>query len=158
MFPSKKKHNQSWNWGMGCSKSSLTETLPFGVGCQPKICRRLAANFWEIARRLYISYCFKYNRESEELETQLQRANKEVVITWRLTRHWSTCGRWQGIALASLILFFPSSFFQLLNCLYLNPQVFLLLLFLFSHIPLAGSEQVAGECLDAGWDQPTPTR
>jgi len=39
----------------------------------------------------------------------------------------------------------------LLNCLYLNPQVFAFILLIFSPIPLGGSEGVAVWCLAAYW-------
>lgn len=52
------------------------------------------------------------------------------VAVWRLAGHQSACGRWWTISFASLV--FSSSFLHMLNCIYLDPRVFSLLLFLFS--------------------------
>lgn len=56
----------------------------------------------------------------------------------------------------SLHHFFPSSFLNLLNCFYLDPWVFSLLLFLFIRPPhLMGSKQAAVWCLAFCCCQPT---
>lgn len=59
--------------------------------------------------------------------------SSKVVVAQSIAGHRSACGRWRLTGFASLgfvVLFF--SFLHLLNWLSLDPQVFLLLLFLFS--------------------------
>lgn len=62
----------------------------------------------------------------------------------------------RGAEWFSLHHFFPSSFLNLLNCFYLDPWVFSLLLFLFIPPPhLMGSKQAAVWCLASCCRQPT---
>lgn len=73
-----------------------------------------------------------------------------VYTAWRLPDYWSGLGRWWVTAFASLFFF---SFLYLFNCLHLNPQGFLLLLFLFRDV--RGVSKCLGTHLTAGWAQPT---
>ena len=98
---------------------------------------------------------------------KLQGAGRGAVIAaWELAGYQSVGGKQLHCAslalyviitiiiiLLLLLLLFYFILFQLLNCSYLNPGVFSLLLFWFSPPSHQGqgSEQVAAWCLVAGW-------